>query len=317
MEYRIFCDDLKAEVERVMGPDYDVRFESVLKNNHVKYDALVIMKRGEHIAPTVCLNGYYDEYNKGQKISDIAQSLIAWYEQHKGQLTIVPEVFYDYDNIRDNIFVKVINAKMNETLLKRLPHICYYDLAMIAYWEVEHEGARRGVANITNGQLEVWNIDKQRLFSDAVTNTKKKNAPKLESLSDMMKELLAARLDMASYKVGEDGEMDISLARVMDDIDAMDDQKIYVLTNEQKVDGAVYMLFDDVLESISIQLGTDFCIIPSSVHEVLLVPKDDTIDYEYLQEMVVSVNESYVEPEEVLSENVYVYERGKGILWEE
>ena len=188
---------------------------------------------------------------------------------------------------------------------------------MIAYWEVEHEGARRGVANITNGQLEVWNIDKQRLFSDAVTNTKKKNAPKLESLSDMMKELLAARLDMASYKVGEDGEMDISLARVMDDIDAMDDQKIYVLTNEQKVDGAVYMLFDDVLESISIQLGTDFCIIPSSVHEVLLVPKDDTIDYEYLQEMVVSVNESYVEPEEVLSENVYVYERGKGILWEE
>ena len=66
----------------MMGDSYEVRQEKVIKNNHVTYDGLVIMKKGEHVAPTACLNDFYNEYNQGHNITDIALSIIVWYEQY-------------------------------------------------------------------------------------------------------------------------------------------------------------------------------------------------------------------------------------------
>ena len=204
MEYSVFCKEIKTEVEKMMGPDYSVRLESVLKNNRVRYDALIIMKKGENIAPTACLHDYYDEYNRGRNIADIALSLIVWYEQHKAEIKVDIEGFSNYDSMKTKIYVRVINAKMNSELLKSLPHICYFDLAMIAYWAVEEEGIRKGTANVTNGLLKLWNIDKETLFFDAIANTKEINPPRLMHISDMMREILASSIKSSYYHIGED-----------------------------------------------------------------------------------------------------------------
>lgn len=314
MEYSNFCSDLKTEVERIMGPNYNVRFESVLKNNQVSYDALIIMKKGENMAPTVCLDGYYEEYVKGRNVTDIALDIIIWHERYKDELVIDFDLLSDYESMKENIFVKVINANMNEQLLERLPHIQIYDLALVAYWILEENGERRGSANITRAQMNLWNIGLDDMFNNAIANTKEKYPPKLEHMSDMMKELLAARMKASGYKVGLDEEMDRALANAIQEIDRMSEQKVYVLTNTRKLDGAVYIAMDDVLEHIANQLNSDYYILPSSVHELLLLPADECLDYEYLRDMVVSVNTNHVEQEEVLSDMVYYYKRNTGII---
>lgn len=314
MEYSIFCEKVKAEVESIMGPNYNVRVESVLKNNRVTYDALLIMKKGENMAPTVCLNEYYAEYSRGREMADIVLEIIVWNETHKNDIMIEIDKISDYAYMKENIYVKVINAKMNEELLKRLPHFYFCDLAIIAYWIIEEDGQRKGSANVTNAQLEMWNVKKEEMFDSAMSNTKEKYPPKLSHMSDVMKELLISKLNLADYRVGDDTHMDKALARAIEEIENMSEQRLYVLTNSRSRDGAVYMVMNDVLGQIAKQLDSDLFIMPSSVHEVLILPKEEDIDYEQLKEMVVSVNEIHVKPEEVLSDVVYFYERNTGVV---
>ncbi len=314
MEYSNFCENVKAEVESIMGPDYNVRIESVLKNNRVTYDALLIMKKGENMAPTVCLNEYYAEYSRGREMADIVLEIIVWSEAHKNDIIVDIDKISDYTYMKEKIYVKVINAKMNEELLERLPHLYFCDLAIIAYWIIEEDGQRKGCANVTNAQMKLWNVNKQEMFDSAIYNTKEKYPPKLSHMSDVMKELLISKLNFADYRVGDDIHMDKALARAIEEIERMTEQKLYVLTNSRNRDGAVYMVMDDVLSKIANQLDSDFFIMPSSVHEVLILPKEDDVDHEQLKEMVVSVNEIHVQPEEVLSDVVYFYERNTGVV---
>ncbi len=317
MEYSLFCSDVKAEVERIMGEDYDVKLEKVIKNNNVTYDALIVMKKGEHMAPTVCLNDCYDQYNRGQDIKDIALSVISWYERYKKQIVVNVDDFLNYSSMKRRVFVKVINAKMNSGLLENVPHRYYYDLAMMVYLVIDEDDVQRGTANVTNMQLNMWNIDEETLFNDAISNTREIKPPKFENMGDVMKELLASKVLRAGYKVGMDEQMDISLARAIEDIENMSNLNVYVLSNLCKIDGAVYMLFDDVLEQIAQKLQSDIYIIPSSIHEVLVLAKEENTEYKNLKDMVMSVNVNHVEPQEVLSDSVYFYKRGRGIEWGE
>ena len=110
--------------------------------------------------------------------------------------------------------------------------------------------------------------------------------------------------------------MDKMIAEMIFEIESSEKEIMYMLTNTSKMDGAVYILFNDVLEDIASELQSDLYILPSSIHEVLILPKTDETDYEYLCETVNYVNNKDLDPMEVLSESVYIYERGKGIMWE-
>lgn len=63
-------------------------------------------------------------------------------------------------------------------------------------------------------------------------------------------------------------------------------------------------------------LHTDLLILPSSTHEVLLLPDDQARGYDFYKEMVREVNTTQVDPEEILSFNLYRYDRGKGEIEE-
>lgn len=86
--------------------------------------------------------------------------------------------------------------------------------------------------------------------------------------------------------------------------------EMYVLTNTQKVFGASVIVNTDVMDRICDIFPEGFTIIPSSIHEVMIVPGEDHDRYQELGEMVRSVNmTSAVSPEEVLSDRVYTYDR--------
>ena len=79
------------------------------------------------------------------------------------------------------------------------------------------------------------------------------------------------------------------------------------MTNRQEVNGASVLLYDDVLQTFALKKKTDFYILPSSVHEVLLIPADNQISMSTLSSMVRDVNSSQLAREEILSDHVYYY----------
>ena len=87
--------------------------------------------------------------------------------------------------------------------------------------------------------------------------------------------------------------------------------KMYVLTNLLKRYGAAALLYPGTLKKAGEVLGSDFAILPSSIHEVLLLPDDKAQNYDFYRQMVSEVNRTQVDPEEVLSFNLYRYDREK------
>ena len=58
----------------------------------------------------------------------------------------------------------------------------------------------------------------------------------------------------------------------------------------------------------------DLIILPSSIHEVLLIPHSNHISYEELAETVFTINQEEVPQEDRLSNHIYYYSRSKNHL---
>ena len=88
---------------------------------------------------------------------------------------------------------------------------------------------------------------------------------------------------------------------------------LYVLTNKIGINGAAVILYDNVLKMIAEELESDLIILPSSIHEVIVI-KDDGADPDILKQIVCEVNLCEVTAVEVLSGNVYRYSRKENKL---
>ena len=100
------------------------------------------------------------------------------------------------------------------------------------------------------------------------------------------------------------------------DIDLRDyvPSDMYILTNETKLNGAACILYENVLYDFAQKLGEDLYILPSSVHEVILLPKLSVFEKDELVNMVREVNTEGVAAEEVLSDHVYEYNRTQRLI---
>lgn len=311
MKYLEFCNRIKEEVENMVEPESKVRLEQVVKNNHIVRQALIIVEQERNIFPSIYLEKYYTDYMNGQNINDICQEIIACYDQYKDGIQFDVNKYLDYETVREQIFIKVVNAKKNMESLQNAPWMECYDLAITAYVLVEDSTNSRATININNDNLKMWNIDKDKLFKDAIFNTRKLMICKLEKLSYVMRELLEEKVN----DIHIDSNMDEDLNKALEMFEASDEEKIYVLTNQFKNNGAVFMAFDDILKNVAKKINDNFYILPSSIHELLIVPKSNNISKSELEKMVREINQTEVDPKEVLSDTVYEYHRDKGIIW--
>lgn len=110
-----------------------------------------------------------------------------------------------------------------------------------------------------------------------------------------------------TYKVTGLSEMLLGLLDEMPDEDldpevlirALDPEAetVFVITNENNLYGAAGLLFKDVLETAARKAGGDFYLIPSSIHECLIMPIRDQEDRKRLKGILRQVNEEIVDPD--------------------
>ena len=296
MEYKEFVEYIKMNAGYIAGEGGNITINHVIKNNGCEMDGLVIMEKGKDIAPTIYLDSFYELYTNGENIKNIIRQIEVIYEQNKNNVTFDVNILKHFDTIKDKIVYKVVNYRSNEKLLEQVPHKRILDLAMVFYCLLDNEYGRSATALIYNNNLKNWNVTIDDVYKAALKNTPDLLHSKISSM--------AALFEKCGVNV--DGE----------EVDLKDyvPSDMYVLTNESKLNGAACILYENVLYDFAQKLGADLYILPSSVHEVILLPKLSMFEKDELVNMVKEVNTEGVAADEVLSDHVYEYNRTERLI---
>ena len=158
-------------------------------------------------------------------------------------------------------------------------------------------------APITNRLMENYGADVEQLHKLALDDMDTLTPATFKSMTETMVDMMLPDM-MRSGMTEEEARGTIAAM-----LPPTQDEMMYILSNEDKLNGAAMLLNDKVMDDISEKLGgQDFYILPSSVHEVLIVPKTEEADLKTLENMVQEVNATQVAPEERLSDHVYAYD---------
>ena len=296
MEYKDFVEYIKMNAGYIAGEGGNITINHVIKNNGCEMDGLVIMEKGKDIAPTIYLDSFYELYTNGENIKNIIRQIEVIYEQNKNNVTFDVNILKHFDTIKDKIVYKVVNYRSNEKLLEQVPDKRILDLAVVFYCLLDNEYGRSATALIYNNNLKNWNVTIDDVYKAALKNTPDLLHSKISSM--------AALFEKCGVNV--DGE----------EVDLKDyvPSDMYVLTNESKLNGAACILYENVLYDFAQKLGADLYILPSSVHEVILLPKLSMFEKDELVNMVKEVNTEGVAADEVLSDHVYEYNRTERLI---
>lgn len=296
MEYKEFVEYIKMNAGYIAGEGGNITINHVIKNNGCEMDGLVIMEKGKDIAPTIYLDSFYELYTNGENIKNIIRQIEVIYEQNKNNVTFDVNILKHFDTIKDKIVYKVVNYRSNEKLLEQVPHKRILDLAVVFYCLLDNEYGRSATALIYNNNLKNWNVTIDDVYKAALKNTPDLLHSKISSM--------AALFEKCGVNV--DGE----------EVDLKDyvPSDMYVLTNESKLNGAACILYENVLYDFAQKMGADLYILPSSVHEVILLPKLSMFEKDELVNMVKEVNTEGVAADEVLSDHVYEYNRTERLI---
>ena len=286
-----FVNEVVREIELIVGGNATVKCTEVLKNNGVRLHGITILMPGENISPTVYIENYIDN-----SVRNIAKKIIAEIAKAM-ELSpqINPEDILNLDKVLDKICLRLINASNNKELLKTVPYEPFYDLAKILVIELGE-----GVSiKVTNDMLNMWKVNFADLLLVARVNTKRIFPAKIDSMFNIMMKLMSKETGIPVEVLKKSNKL-------------MDDGFMYVLTNEIGVNGATCILYNDILKEFAEKIDSDFVILPSSIHEVILQKIDSHISHitiEQLNQLVTEVNQHEVPTQDVLSDHIYIYRR--------
>ena len=294
---------ITEKVQAKLDEKITVRITDVTKNNGVVLKGMSFTGQGETISPTIYLEQYYEAYKEGSEWGELVDRIVDTFRLGAKNEIFDVQSFLNFEEAKEHIVFKIVNYEKNKKLLKEIPHKKIMDLAVVYYYLLSNDNLENATILIYNNHLENWKITAEELDAIAMENTPKLLSADLRSITDVLNEMLKARgIDTGFLEA-----------------DPSDNGSMYVLSNESKVFGAATILYSEVLKEYADKIGSDLFILPSSIHEVIIIPKEEGMEWEKLQEMVVEVNSTQVEDVEVLSDSVYYYSREKDSLipaWE-
>lgn len=282
----VLVDSIKNYLPREYQ-DYPLNVRKYEKANMV-VDGLSFDKSG--LSPCIRINEAYEAYKECESMEDVlkavAAQMVEEYERASKMGNLVDHA------VEENVLMKLINTGMNQELLAHCPHREVMDLSVVYYWVFDMDKEGMATALITNENVGTMNVTEEKLFELATQNAKRLMPTTVNELGAVL------GFSMTDLALGEDFAS-VEL-----------DNEMLVVTNEQGIHGAVAMLDDEVLHTVAEHFGDNLHILPSSIHEILVVKAEEGREKE-LAEMVADINQAEVPLGERLSDNVYFYDRLK------
>lgn len=293
MTYDLFKQQLVDSLREFFPVDTQIVIRPFIHNNQLILDGLTILEPGSNISPTIYLNYYFKKHQNGTDFSSIQQQILQYYHRHCPITHIDTSFFTNFDHVYSRIAYRLVHYEKNRELLKEIPHFPYLDLAIIFYCLVPEGPYENASILIYNHHLTYWEVQ-----PETILNLARKNTPLLLPWRcDSLAELILPALDILPFK-----EQPCAEELLNDEVIPM-----YVLSNQQRYFGASCMLYPNALKEISQQFNDNLYILPSSIHEVILIPASFADDADDLSKIVQDVNVSEVTQDEILSDSVYYY----------
>lgn len=293
-----FSSDVKDTLERRNGIEYEVDARTVEKMNST-YEALTVKPEGSVIGVNLNLTDIYKELENGadygvlvSKSADLAAEAI----ENRPDFDLAS--ITDYDKMKNTLAIEVVSAERNKTNLENVPHRDMEDMAVVYRFVLGDTGSGSSSSIlVTNQMLENYGNTSDQLHEDAI-----KNAPEIRPLViEGMAEVLAKQMGVEDLEL-----MGLNIPS--------EQEQMFVASVEGNVHGAGVLAYQDFMDKAAERAGGSFFILPSSIHEVLIIPDNGKFDTASLENMVREVNATTVDIEDQLTDNVYHYDADEKVF---
>lgn len=281
MNYEQFICAFLSCVNEKLPETVKVERQTVLKNNGTKMEGIVLRSEDEKIVPIIYLESYYERYCQGTALEELAEHLC----RNKNRKPAIEDwdyqSFLEFQKIKDRIVFKLINRKKNEKVLSQVPHLEFMDLAVV--FQVAVPGGEEDHCSvlIRNSHMEMWQTSIVCLYECARKNTPQIYPSVFCALSDFMNAMGFGEIEKSP---------------------------LHILTNRKGVNGASVLLYPEIMTRIYQQFDGSYYLLPSSIHEFLLLKEDENSDPEQFLSVVRSANKTEIHPEDYLSDHIYHFD---------
>ncbi len=285
MEINEFAEQVLSAVREKADGNFRVWTTTIHKNNGTVFVGITTSGTEDQAQPVVYLDGYYNMFIHSQiSLKEVSDSVYDVIMEH---MNYVPDIkiadLMNWNQMKSKICVKLINAEQNMELLADMPHRFYLDFAVVYYIKISENEDELETIDVKNNYLGTWGISEDELYMTGMENMETSNQVFFKNMKEILPLWLQKEADPPF--------------------------PMYVLTNTSRHYGASVLLLKKELLKISQSLG-NMIILPSSLHELIVLPKNQyTGDCEACAEMVRDANASVVLPEDYLSNHVYTYSR--------
>lgn len=287
-DYYGFLDEVAEKLQATQSPftgQFQVNVKDVEKANGMSYRGIVVTDQQTGMGVTINMDKHYKMYLAGKPVDEITDLV---QQQARKALDERPDVdisrVKNYESLCSNVMMQAISREKNAEYLQNVPHFDMADLSII--YRVNVGGTRNhgiGVVTVDNRLLESMGVSQDQFQKDVFDRALTGEPPILKSLTEVI----------GGSFLGDDFGPDGGL---------------FLATNRDALYGASVIAIPGFLDQAAEKLGGSFYILPSSVHEVLLLKNNEAVSVQELETMVRDINESIVIPEEQLSDRVYHYD---------
>ena len=260
-------------------------------------DRLMVSVDDSKMSMAFRLKEIYQSVEDGEDIDHAVYKMVNTIEDNisfvKEKEQDVKSFISDYEKVKDNTYLRLIPG--DSPILKSTPHRMIEDMALVVNVHLDSFSDEHGKSCVvvTKPLMEMYGIDEAQLFADAEKNSLANEPMVFKPLLDMVKDLINS-----------------------EDIPNPEDVGIvtYIATNQSGFQGAAVAGYPDFCEKAAEAIGGSFYMLPSSVHEFILIKDDGTPKAKDLNRMIKNVNETVLEPRDVLAAQCYHYDAKAKVL---
>ena len=277
----------------------------VVKANDERLHGLRLAREGELAGWNVYLDDLYEKYRDGEDLDGLLREAALRCEEGLGfRAPLSPDALkLDFDSIRDRLSVRLLGIENNMSYMNGKPYIdtgC--GLAMVAVIGCDGDPPGEWFVSVTNDLLRTEiRAGGEELLTAAFANTIENEPPVLVSLEDHIHASCVDSIHVQNYLKDPV-------------IDEYRKHRALMLSNGSMFFGAAALFYPGVKERITDILGCGYYVLPSSVHELMIISEEAEPDVQAMAETVIEANRTVVDRSEVLSDQVLYYDPESGKL---
>lgn len=291
MDFKEFVNKLEQDLKDFLSdtsPGAQVRQTPVEKLQAGSYTGISITPADTNVGMNINADQLYAQMQDGRSYEGVLAMALSQVEHGMHDMPAVDiQSITNYETAKNLLCFEVVGTEQNADMLANIPHTDMENMSMVYRLQLDSNAQGTSTILITNAMMEQYGITKDQLHADAMENAPEIRPASFKTMAEIMAEMMGMPVEMMPQDMAP---------------------PMYVATNEDKVQGAAVMFYPDFMDQAAKELGGDVFVLPSSVHEVLILPDDGNMSVEELRDMVTTINATEVSAQDRLTDSVYHYD---------